>query len=132
MGQNLCRQAVITIVTDENVDPDVAEGCRRRAPAMKIVALRDWQGGGFLQADDFSLLLELRQRNCVLATHDRTTIPALLRQFHETGLDHAGVILFLKSIPQSAIGLQIRALIQLWQAHGREDWTNQVIYLAGA
>jgi len=49
------------------------------------------EDGGFLGKDDAACLLEAFAQSLTLVTHDRRTIPPLLKIWVEEGRRHAGV-----------------------------------------
>ena len=101
-----------------------------RVDGIDAVALGTWQGGAYRSAADDQLLTVALSDSRVLVTFDCRTIPPLLREWAETGLHHAGVILIdEKTLRQSDIGGQVRALRALVDQHGSEEWRDRVVFL---
>ncbi|MHB1308695.1 MAG: hypothetical protein ACYC23_16570, partial [Limisphaerales bacterium] len=79
---------------------------------------------------DEVVLQEAHRRQLTLVTFDLRTIPPLLRQWAEQGIDHSGVILVdEQTLAQNDVGGLIAALGAVWKVHRDLDWTNRVVYL---
>lgn len=62
---------------------------------------------------------------------DVNTIPPLLQEMARAGEDHAGVVFVsIKSFAQSDSAGIAAALLRLWRAGRRGDWTNRVVFLS--
>jgi hypothetical protein len=121
---------MLALLTDAHLSPQVAPQVKARRPEISIFSLRNWRNGALLNADDSDILTEAQTEGLTLVTYDQTTINPLLTQWAMEGRDHAGVIFVSRrSIAQSDIGGQVRALIALWDFSHSADWTNVVHYL---
>jgi hypothetical protein len=121
---------MLHILTDEQIDPDVAVAARRRTPDLQIIALRDWCEGHFIGASDEDLLREAARRGNTLLSFDLRTIPPLLRDWGERGIDHGGVIFVdHKGFSQNDVGGIAQALCELWELQGKLDWKNRCFFL---
>lgn len=116
------------LLLDEHISPAVAHGLS--AEGLAMAALRDWQGGAYLEASDELILQMASTEAWTLVTYDLRTIPLLLKEWGEQGRSHAGVILVdERSIAQNDIGSLIRALARLTASLGADSWENRIIYL---
>lgn len=117
------------LLLDAHVPPAVARGIPP-ALGVEVVALRDWAGGEFLNADDKVILRAATAENWVLVTYDRKTIPPVLDAWAEQGIEHSGVIFVdEKTFAQDDIGGLIRALVHLIGDLGDVDWKDRMVYL---
>lgn len=92
--------------------------------------LRDWQAGTYLEAGDDVILSVAHAAGWTLISYDRRTIAPLLKAWAEQGLVHGGVIFVdERTLAQSDIGGQIRALQRLVTALGDADWEQRVMFL---
>lgn len=121
---------MLQILTDEQIDPNVAVAARRRRREMSIVSLLDWLDGHFVGASDEELLREATRQAMTLLTFDLKTIPPLLRAWGERGIDHGGVIFVdHKSFAQNDTSGISKALVDLWELQGKLDWKNRCFFL---
>ncbi|MCX6021428.1 MAG: DUF5615 family PIN-like protein [Chloroflexi bacterium] len=119
------------LLLDAHVSPAVARGLNRAD--IDAIAVRDWQGGNYRTAPDDALLTAAAADSRVLVSYDCRTIPVLLKEWAETGGNHAGVILVDdQTIRPSDIGGLIRALQLLVDRHRGEHWQDRVVFLQTA
>ncbi len=116
---------MLGLLLDEHISPDVADGLRRRHPALVVRYMSEWEGGDFMGKDDVACLSQAFRQGLTLVTYDRRTIPPLLKRWAEEGRPHGGVILVdEKTIPPSDIRGLVRAIGQLSRDTGKWDWTE--------
>ncbi len=121
---------MLTLLLDEHISPDVAEGFGRRQKKLSILCLAEWEGGQFLGTPDELILEAAAAQKLTLVTYDRKTFPPLLKVWVETGRDHGGVIFVdEKTITSSDIGGLVRALQEFANAHSDTDMANAVFFL---
>jgi predicted nuclease of predicted toxin-antitoxin system len=121
---------MLKLLLDEHISPEVADGLRRRNRSLAVHWMAEWENGNFLGQEDFACLLEAASERLTLVTHDRRTIPPLLKTWAEAGRKHGGVIFVdEKTISPRDIGGLVRALIHLFKETGRWDWTDRVYFL---
>jgi hypothetical protein len=121
---------VLKLLLDEHISPDVASGVRRLGHGVSVRWMVEWEGGNFLGQDDAIWLPEAAAQNLTLVTYDRRTIPPLLKTWAEEGRQHGGVIFVdEKTIAQSNIGGQVRALRNLVKEGRTWDWRDRVCFL---
>lgn len=121
---------MLQILTDEQIDPNVAVAAKKRRREISIVSLLDWLDGHFVGASDEELLREAARQAMTLLTFDLKTIPPLLRAWGERGVDHGGVIFVdNKSFAQNDISGISKALVDLWELQGKLDWKNRCFFL---
>jgi hypothetical protein len=121
---------MLKLLLDEHISPEVASGVRRRNRSLVIYTMVQWESGNLLGKEDSVCLLEAAKQRLTLVTHDRRTIPPLLKLWAEEERSHGGVIFVdEKTISPADIGVLVRALISLADETGEADWTNQVYFL---
>jgi predicted nuclease of predicted toxin-antitoxin system len=118
----------VQLLLDDHTPSVVAEGLRRTG--VDAVALAEWLGGLFREAEDELILSRAADDGRVLVTYDRRTVPSLLARWAAGGRSHAGVVLIdEKTIRQDDRRGLIRALRAFVAEHSDEDWRNRVRYL---
>ncbi len=121
---------MLRLLLDEHISPNVAAGLRRRARALVVHCLAEWEDGGFLGKEDPACLLEAAAQGLTLVTYDRRTIPPLLKTWAEEGRRHGGVIFVdEKTISPADVGGLVRALLQLFKEAGEWNWADRVYFL---
>ena len=97
---------------------------------MDALILSDWLGGSHRSASDEQVLTAAFSDERVFVTYDCRTIPAVLKNWAETGQHHGGVVLVdEKTLRPSDIGGLLRALRALIAESGDETWRDRVIFL---
>ncbi|HEU5439449.1 MAG TPA: hypothetical protein VFU88_09175 [Ktedonobacterales bacterium] len=74
---------------DAHISPAVATGLASWG-GVEAQAMRGWQGGTYLDADDEVILSQAHATGWILVTYDLRTIPPLLRVWSEQGVAHSG------------------------------------------
>jgi hypothetical protein len=121
---------VLKLLLDEHISPEVAKGIRARRSDLSVHALAEWDGGHLLGKPDEVCLEVARIHGLTLLTYDLRTIPPLLKDWHERGSIHAGVIFVDgKTISPSDLGALVRSVIALADEQCDEDWSNRVVFL---
>ncbi len=121
---------MLRLLLDEQMDPEIVVQAHAQHPDIPIDSVHAWQGGQNLRTDDATILAEAYRHGLTLVTYDTRTNVPLLKVWGESGTSHGGVV-FVKSttIAQDNIGGLLRALAQLWERFGNDDWTNVTTYL---
>ncbi len=117
------------LVADENTSHRLISACRRIDPEFPLVHLCEWERGAYLSAKDPALLSTLRERELILVSFDRASLPFHAGVLTREGLGHAGVILFRRVVPRTAYGQQARLLETLWREGQEWDWADRIQYL---
>jgi hypothetical protein len=118
------------VLADENTSHRFVNACRRRVKSFPIVHIAAWQGGLWLGLDDAALLVACADADLVLVAFDRATLPWHGGQLLRAGSNHAGVVLFRRSVRSTDYGHQSRLLTDFWNQEGASwDWINRVVYL---
>ena len=121
---------MLKLLLDEHISPYVADGLRRRHPALVVYSMSEWEHGNFLGQADSACLLQAAAQKLTLVTYDRRTIPLLLKAWAEEGRSHGGVIFVdERTVSPADLGGLVRALSQLHRAAGEWDWTDRVLFL---
>jgi predicted nuclease of predicted toxin-antitoxin system len=122
----------VRLLLDAHVPPAVAIGLAARI-SIEALALRDWEGGVYLNADDDTILRTAYDARWTLVTYDRRTIQPLLRVWGERGIPHGGVIFVDdRTIPQQDVGGLIRALQYIVETFGGMECENRIHFLISA
>jgi hypothetical protein len=123
----------VKLLLDSHISAAVASGLAKRCPGLKVLHLRDGQQRRLLNAPDPVILTEAAREGWTFVTYDLRTFVPLLRRWAEAGLHHAGVILVDDAtIGSWDVGALVSALVQLWHAHGKADWTDRAQFLKRA
>jgi hypothetical protein len=123
---------MLSFLLDENISHQIAFQLQEKRPEIPIISVHHWQTGRFLQASDREILFAAFPEKLSLVTYDVETIPPLLVHLYEEGYAHAGVILVQhRTLPSHDFGGLIRALTQLWEKTGQEEWANRMVFLQG-
>ncbi len=121
---------MLQFLTDEQITPDVVVAAKVRCRELSAVSLLHWMDGHFVSASDEEVLREAARQGLTLVSFDLKTIPMLLRKWGERGIDHGGVIFVdVRSFAQNDIGGIAKALVDLWNHRGTQDWKNQCFFL---
>jgi predicted nuclease of predicted toxin-antitoxin system len=116
------------LLLDAHISPAVARGLQH--DRIDALALRDWLEGNYLDASDEVILAAAFADERILVTFDLRTIPRLLKEWAESGQQHAGIILIdERTIRQQDVGGLRRALRRLVEQDNGVAWINRVVYL---
>lgn len=116
------------LLLDYHISAVIAQALRR--DGVDIVVVRDWLDGSYRSASDDQLLSAAWSDECVLVTYDCRTIPPLLKEWAETGRQHAGVVLIDdKTVRPDDIGGLVRALRALIARSRGENWRDRAVFL---
>lgn len=110
-------------LADENIDPDLVLGLRRRVDDIDILRLQDV---GLRTVDDPEILQWAADEGRILISHDLRTIPGFAGERLIAGLPMPGVILLRSSVP---IAQAIDDIAAIAGASDAEEWNNQIAYL---
>lgn len=120
------------LLLETHITPAVRSELQRLAPGTDVELLQQWRGGALRTAADDDILTAALEDGYVFVTFDVTTIPPLLTRRYERGDESPGVILVsTRTLRPSDAGAVARALAALCHAHGGDEWTGRVMYLAG-
>jgi hypothetical protein len=121
---------MLKLLLDEHISPEVANGLRRRNPAIEVRCMVEWENGHFLGQEDSPCLREAAAQGLTLVTYDRRTIPPLLKAWAEEERTHGGVVFVdERTISPADIGGLVWALTRLARETGNWDWTNRIYFL---
>jgi len=121
---------MLCFLLDEHISPIVAEQATRKFPGIVIKTLHGWRGGGFLANSDNIILNEAARDGLTLVSYDLRTIPRLLKDWIEQGIDHAGVVFVdEKTLAPREFGGLVRAIGSLWKSERKANWKNRVVFL---
>ena len=110
-------------LADENIDPDLVLGLRRRVDDVDIVRAQD---AGLRTVDDPEILQWAADDGRILISHDLKTMPGFAGERVAAGLPMPGVILLRSTLPLADALEQLAAVAG---ASAAEEWNNQIAYL---
>ena len=110
-------------LADENIDPDLVIGLRRRVDTIDIVRVQDV---GLRTMGDTDVLEWAAKERRILVSHDLRTIPNFVGERLEAGLPMPGVLLLRSTLP---IAQAIDHLALIASSSEAEEWKNQIVYL---
>src|SRR5262245_1380667 len=123
----------LSLLTDEQISPLVAEQVRAKRPEIPIASVSTWRAGALLGALDDHLLRAAAEDGLTLVTYDRVSIPPLLTEWGSNGEEHAGVIFIdERTIAQADLGGQVLALIAHRDQTHDWEWRNVIAFLRAA
>src|SRR5689334_3245099 len=123
----------LSLLTDEQISPLVAEHVRAKRPDIPVTSVSVWRAGALLGALDDHLLRVAAQDELTLVTYDRVSIAPVLTEWGITGGEHAGVIFIdERTIAQADLGGQVLALIAHWDQTHAWGWRNLISFLRSA
>lgn len=118
------------LLADENTSHRLVSACRRFAAEFPIVHIARWEDGAWLGLDDNGLLLCCADAGLTLVAFDRATLAWHAGQLTRSGRDHAGLILFRRSVRSTDYGYQARLLARAWAESGDAwHWQSRIMYL---
>ncbi len=124
----MTRRGSLRLLLDSHIPTRVAVLLRARG--HDVTGLAEWHSGQYRDAPDETLLLLAHEEHRALLTYDVNTIPDLIRELGEAGVDHSGVIFVSRrTMAQDDIGTPVRALERLLLAADGKDFRNRVEYL---
>lgn len=110
-------------LADENIDPDLVLGLRRRVDDIDILRVQDV---GLRTVGDPEILQWAADEGRILISHDLKTIPGFAGERLIAGLPMPGVILLRSSL---SIAQAIDEIAAIAGASDAEEWINQIAYL---
>ncbi len=110
-------------LADENIDPDLVLGLRRRVEDVDIVRVQDV---GLRTLGDPEILQWASDQDRILISHDFRTIPGFAGARMADGLPMPGIILLRATLP---IAAAIDELAAIAVATTAAEWVNQIAYL---
>lgn len=110
-------------LADENIDPDLVLGLRRRVDDIDIVRVQDVE---LRTLGDPEILEWAANEDRILVSHDFKTIPRFAGERLTAGLLMPGVILLRSALP---LATTIDELALVAGATTADDWENQIAYL---
>ncbi|WIG60562.1 MAG: hypothetical protein OJF49_003310 [Ktedonobacterales bacterium] len=113
----------VRFLADENFEPAIVTGLRRREPRIDIVTAVE---AGILGLKDPELLAYAAQQDRILVSHDKRTLPGHFAEFLIAGLRSPGIMLLS---PNLSIGQSIEALLLIWAASRHSEWCDRITRL---
>lgn len=110
-------------LADENIDPDLVLGLRRRVDGIDIVRVQDV---GLRTVDDPAILRWAANESRIVISHDIKTMPGFAGERLTAGLPMPGVILLRSTL---SLAHAIDELAAVAGASDAEEWNNQIAYL---
>ncbi len=110
-------------LADENIDPDLVLGLRRRVDDIDILRVQDV---GLRTVGDPEILQWAADEGRILISHDLKTIPGFAGERLIAGLPMSGVVLLRSTL---SIAQAIDEIAAIAGASDAEEWINQIAYL---
>lgn len=110
-------------LADENIDPDLVLGLKRRIGGIDIVRVQDV---GLRGSDDPTVLRWAADEGRVLISRDIKTIPTFAHERVAAGLAMPGVLVLP---PAVSMAVAIDDLSMIAGATDAEEWVDRVVYL---
>jgi predicted nuclease of predicted toxin-antitoxin system len=110
-------------LADENIDPDLVLGLRRRVDDIDVLRVQDV---GLRTVGDPEILQWAADQGRILISHDLKTIPGFAGERLVAGLPMPGVILLRSSL---SIAQGIDEIASIAGASDAGEWNNQIAYL---
>lgn len=110
-------------LADENIDPDLVLGLRRRADDIDILRVQDV---GLRTLGDPEILQWAAHEHRILVSHDMKTLPGFAADRIAAALPMPGLILLRSNLN---IAQAIEELTAIAGASDAEEWNNQIAYL---
>jgi len=118
------------LLADENTSHRLVSACGRLLDEFPIIHIATWLDGSWLGLDDAALLIACAEAGLVLVAFDRATLPWHAGLVLRAGENHAGLVLFRRTVRTTDYGHQARLLTGFWADEGRSwDWLNRIVYL---
>jgi len=118
----------VRLLLDAHIHPQLAGLLRGRG--IDAESAIEWREGGLASAPDLELLAVAREDRRTLVTFDVGSVPALIRQLTEAGVEHAGVLFIsTKTYMPEQIGPLAEALVRFLASLPDEDLLNQTRFL---
>lgn len=114
---------MIRLAFDENFNNDILRGMLRRNPSLDLVRIQD---DGLRGADDETVLEWAAQNDCIVISHDVTTLTAHAYARVEAGRKMPGVFQVPRSV---SISVAIGDLLLVAEFSEPGEWDGQVRYL---
>jgi len=115
---------MVPLVADENFYGPIFRALVQRKPSLDIVRVQDV---GLMGTDDPKILKWAAQRNRVLLTHDRETIPDFAYERVRNGREMAGVIIVPDQLAPGDFATEILSLLE---RATEEAFRNRVFFLS--
>lgn len=110
-------------LADENFNGDIVRGLKFRQPALDLVRARDV---GLVHVEDPDVLAWAAERNRIILTHDRSTMPSYAYERVPAGEPMPGVFVLHDKFP---VGRAIEELILVIECSDAKEWRDRVIFL---
>lgn len=124
---------MLRLLLDSHISNRVAEQIERRPAEHSAISLNTWRGGSYRCAPDGATLIAARAEKLTLVTYDIQTIPIMVHSWYRAGQDHAGVVLVShRTIASDDSGGLVRAVTNLLENAGHQEWINRVVFLLPA
>jgi predicted nuclease of predicted toxin-antitoxin system len=110
-------------LADENIDPDLVLGLRRRIEDIDILRVQDV---GLRTLDDPEILQWAADEGRILISHDLKTMPGFAGERLTAGLPMPGIILLRSTL---SIAQALDEIAAIAGASDADEWTDQIAYL---
>lgn len=112
-----------SIPGDENIDPDLVLGLRRRLPDVDIVRVQEV---GLRTLDDPTILQWAAEHGRILVSRDIKTIPGFANERILAGRAMPGVVIIPAKVSMAIAIDDLEIIAGATEAH---EWVNRIAYL---
>jgi hypothetical protein len=116
---------MVSLLADENLRSSILRALLQRMPEIDIVRVQDV---GLMSASDSDVLKWAAERNRILVTHDRETVPFFAYERVQSGIPMPGVIVADDRIAAGRVAERIWRLIQ---DQDPVEFENRVFFVSG-
>jgi hypothetical protein len=113
----------LRLLADENLNGDIVRGLLLRQPSIDIVRVQDV---GLAGTDDTEILAWAAERDRIVVTHDRGTLPDRAYERVTMGLFLPGVFVIDGRFP---VGQAVRELLLMVACSDQREWSGRVVHL---
>ncbi|HKC63985.1 MAG TPA: DUF5615 family PIN-like protein [Pyrinomonadaceae bacterium] len=114
---------MLRVLIDQDIDHDILRGLMRRIPQLDAVTAFEI---GMSEATDTELLIWAAQKDRIIVTHDRTTMPTHAAELMSEGKSIAGVFVVLRRLPLHQVIEDLELVITCSE---NSEWVNIIRYL---
>ncbi len=114
---------MLRLLADENFNGDIVRGLLLREPALDIVRAQD---SGLTGLDDAAILSWAAEKDRIVLTHDRSTLPEFAAKRLFAGDKVPGVFILNDRFP---VGQSIQEILLLDACSDQAEWRGRVVYL---
>lgn len=115
---------------DEHLSPAIGDVVRSLNADLQVHSILTHQQGDMRGEPDEEVLLFCRKEGWILVTADLNTIPPLLKDWHDNGESHGGVVFISNKSIRARDHVRIaKGLVSLANQSSGAEWINRIVFL---